>query len=138
MSIGRILALDYGTKNIGLASCDELGIAVRPLPSIPNTNRRELRRRLRAVLDEMGIVSLVIGLPTNMDGSSGASVDRVRHFILHLQEDLSLPIREVDERLSTVEANEIWHTMNARQRRRYRTADSLAAAFILKRFLEES
>ena len=138
MSAGRILALDYGTKNIGLASCDELGVAVRPLPSIPAANRRELRRRLQAMLAAMSIDSLVIGLPVNMDGSAGPAAERARRFALQLREDLGLPVREVDERLSTVEATEIWKTMSGRQRRRYRTVDSLAAAFILKRFLEES
>jgi len=138
VSAGRILALDYGTKNIGLASCDELGVAVRPLPSIPAANRRELRRRLQAMLAAMSIDSLVIGLPVNMDGSAGPAAERARRFALQLREDLGLPVREVDERLSTVEATEIWKTMSGRQRRRYRTVDSLAAAFILKRFLEES
>ena len=138
MRRGRILALDYGSKNIGLATSDELGVVVRPLPSIPNVNRRDFLRRLRAAVKEHGIESLVVGLPLNMDGSSGESVERVRHFIEKLRQELDLPLREFDERLSTVEATEMWNEMTARQRRRYRTVDSLAAAFILERFLRES
>jgi putative Holliday junction resolvase len=135
---GRILALDYGSKNIGLASCDELGITVQPLPSLPNTGRRYLLRRIEEAVKDHDIESLVIGLPLNMDGTSGEAVRKVRAFAEFLQSELHLPLREVDERLSTVEALEMWTRMGARQQRKYRTVDSLAAALILQRYLEES
>jgi putative Holliday junction resolvase len=135
---GRILALDYGTRNIGLASCDELGITVQPLPSIPNTGRRYLLRRIVEAVRDREIESLVIGLPLNMDGTSGEAVRRVRAFAEFLRSELQLPLWEADERLSTVEALEMWMTMGARQQRKYRTVDSLAAALILQRYLEES
>lgn len=138
MRPGRVLALDFGSKNIGLAASDELGVVVRPLPSILNSNRRDLLRRLRAAIEENSIDVLVIGLPLNMDGSSGPSVQAVRRLAGFLRRQLPLPLWEVDERLSTVEAIEVWRSMNSRQRRKYRTVDSLAAAFILERFLEES
>ena len=138
MRAGRVLALDFGSKNIGLAASDELGVVVRPLPSIPNSSRRDLLRRLRAAIQENAIDALVIGLPLNMDGSSGASVQAVRRMIELLRKELHLPLFEVDERLSTVEAIEVWRTMNSRRQRGCRTVDSLAAAFILERFLEES
>ena len=137
MRAGRVLALDFGSKNIGLAASDELGVVVRPLPSIPNSSRRDLLRRLRAAIQENAIDALVIGLPLNMDGSSGASVQTVRRITELLRKELHLPLFEVDERLSTVEAIEVWRTMNSRRQRKYRTVDSLAAAFILERFLEE-
>lgn len=129
--------MDFGTKNVGLATSDELGIAIRPLPSIPNRNRRDLLHRLKTAVEELAIESLVIGIPLNMDGSSGAAVERVQRFMQLLQKDLGLPLREADERLSTVEAAEIWRGMNARQQKKYRTLDSLAAAIILERFLRE-
>jgi len=138
MGAGRILALDFGSKNVGLATSDELGVAVRPLPSILNASRRDLLRRLRAAIQEYAIDTLVIGLPLNMDGTSGPSAQVVRRLANDLRGQLPLPVWEVDERLSTVEAIEVWRTMNSRQRRKYRTVDSLAAAFILKRFLEDS
>ena len=138
MPRGRILALDYGSKNIGLATSDELGVAVRPLPSIPNRSRLDLLRRLRATVKELAIEALVVGLPLHMNGSSGEAVDRARRFMEHLRRELGLPLWEVDERLSTIEAAEVWRAMSARQQRRYRTLDSLAAALILERFLEES
>jgi putative Holliday junction resolvase len=135
---GRILALDYGSKNVGLASSDELGVVVRPLPSIPNRSRRDLLRRLGTVVRENAIESLLIGLPLNMDGTSGEAVARVRHFASFLGQEIGLPLREFDERLSTVEASEMWRSMTARRQRKYRTVDSLAAAFILERYLRET
>jgi putative Holliday junction resolvase len=138
MRRGRILALDYGSKNIGLATSDELGVAVRPLPSIPNRSRLDLLRRLRATAKELAIEALVVGLPLHMNGSFGEAADRARRFMEQLRRELGLPLWEVDERLSTIEAAEVWREMSVRQQRRYRTLDSLAAALILERFLEES
>jgi putative Holliday junction resolvase len=135
---GRILALDYGSKNVGLASSDESGLVVRPLPSLPNKSRRDLLRRLKMAIQEHHIDSLVVGLPLNMDGSRGEAVERIHHLMGQLRRELHVPLCEVDERLSTVEAMEMWRSMSARQQRRYRTVDSLAAAFILERFLKES
>ncbi len=137
MRRGRILALDFGTKNVGLATSDELGITVRPLPSIPNRNRRDLLHRLKTAVEDLAIDSLVVGIPLNMDGTSGTAVERVQRFKQLLQKDLGIPLHEVDERLSTVEAVEIWRGMNKRQQKKYRTLDSLAAAIILERFLRE-
>jgi putative pre-16S rRNA nuclease len=135
---GKVLALDYGTKNVGLACCDELGVTVRPLASLPNTGRRNLIARLRTVIEENRIQSLVVGIPRNMDGSFGDSANRVERFMTALRQELGLPLSGVDERLSTVEAQEAWNEMRPRQQRKYRTVDSLAAAFILERFLRAS
>jgi putative holliday junction resolvase len=135
---GKVLALDYGTKHVGLACCDELGVTVRPLASIPNTGRRNLIARLRTVIEENRIQSLVVGIPRNMDGSFGDSANRVERFVAALRRELGLPLSGVDERLSTVEAQEAWNEMRPRQQRKYRTVDSLAAAFILERFLRAS
>jgi putative Holliday junction resolvase len=135
---GRILALDYGTKNVGLASSDETGSLVCPLPSIPNQGRRDLLHQLQAAVRNHDIRSLVIGLPLNMDGSEGDAVRRVRRLAQQLKEKCRLPVQEVDERLSSIEASAAWHRMSSRQRRKYRTSDSLAAAFILERYLKEA
>ncbi len=137
MRSGRILALDFGTKNVGLASSDELGVTVRPLPSLPNLGRRDLLRRLKACVAELGIDALVVGIPLNMDGTPGMAVERVRRFAQMLRQELRLPLSEVDERLSTVEAQDIWRGMSTRQQKKYRTLDSLAAALILERYLRE-
>ncbi len=137
MSRGRVLALDYGKRHVGLACCDELGITVRPLDVIRNASRRKLINRLREIVSELGIDRIVIGLPVNMDGTPGEAVRQAEEFVRDLRERLNLPLVKVDERLSTVEALEIWKSMSPRRRRRYRTVDSLAAALILRRYLDE-
>jgi putative Holliday junction resolvase len=134
---GRILAVDYGEKNIGLACCDELGLTVQPLPSIPNGGPRDFLKKLRATIRTMGIQELVLGIPINMDGTQGDAVLRMEQLMTTLKAELKIPLSGVDERLSTVEAMEFWRNMNRRQQKRYRTVDSLAAAFILERYLKE-
>jgi putative holliday junction resolvase len=138
MSRGRTLAVDYGTKNIGLACSDDLGIIARPLASIPNRGRRDYVQRLREVVEELQVEQVVVGMPLNMDGSSGESMRRVTRFLQAMRAELRLPFFDIDERLSTLEALDLWRAMGPRQRKKYRTVDSLAAALILDRFLKES
>jgi putative holliday junction resolvase len=134
---GRILAVDYGAKNIGLAYSDELGLTVQPLPSAPNLGRKDFIKRLKATIQLMEIREIVLGIPINMDGSRGDPVVRMERIQEALKAALHMPVAGVDERLSTVEALEFWRELKPRQQKKYRTVDSLAAAFILERFLKE-
>jgi len=134
---GRLLAIDYGEKNIGLACSDALRMTVQPLPSIPNSGRKDFIRKIKSMVHEMDIRALILGIPLNMDGSRNDSVRRMERLMRTLQNALSLPLAGVDERLSTVEAGEYWNQMNPRQQKKYRTVDSLAAALILERYLKE-
>ena len=138
MRRGRALALDYGQRNVGLACSDDLGVTIRPLPSIPNRGRRDLLLRLSSAIADNAIDEVVVGIPWNMDGSAGDSVRRVQRFMEMLRARLDLPLHGIDERLSTIEAHEVWRTLRPKQQKKYRTVDSLAAAFILERFLKES
>jgi len=138
MSKGRVLSVDYGLKNVGLACCDELRVTVRPLASIPNRGHRDLLSRLLSTVREHRISHIIVGMPMNMDGSSGDAARRVEHFMRLMRTELGMSLTAVDERLSTIEATELWREMSPRQQRRYRTVDSVAAAFILERFLAES
>ena len=133
----RILAVDYGKKNIGLACSDELGLTVQPLASIPNLGRRDFLIRLKGAVTKLGIEELVLGIPLNMDGTRGDAVQQMERLISALRAELRLPVTGVDERLSTVEALEFWQNISPRRQKRYRTVDSLAAAFILERYLGE-
>jgi putative Holliday junction resolvase len=134
---GRILAIDYGDRNIGLACSDEAGITVQPLPSIPNLGRRDFLRSVRTTIREMDIRQLVLGMPLNMNGTRGEAFERMQHLMKALQDTLQLPTTGMDERLSTVEAVELWKELSPRRRKKYRTVDSLAAALILERYLKE-
>ncbi len=130
--------MDYGTKLVGLACCDELGVAVRPLPPLRNRSHRELMLQIRASVQTNDIEAIVVGIPLNMDGTSGKAAGRVERFMRRLQTELNLPLEGVDERLSSVEALERWKEMSPRQQKKYSSMDSLAAALILERYLRES
>jgi putative holliday junction resolvase len=134
---GKILAVDYGEKNIGLAHSDALGLTVQPLPSLPNLGQKDFLKRLKTTIRAMDIQKLVLGMPINMDGTHGDSVIRMERVRDALINALKLPLVDVDERLSTVEALEFWRNMSSKQQKKYRTVDSLAAAFILERYLKE-
>ena len=135
---GRILAVDYGEKNIGLAYCDELGLTVQPMPSMPNLGTANLMKKLRAVAGTLAIQEIVLGIPYKMDGTRGDAAQRMEKLLEALKAALKIPISGVDESLSTVEAMEVWQGMNRKQQKKYRTVDSLAAAFILERHLKET
>jgi putative holliday junction resolvase len=135
---GKILAIDYGDKNIGLACSDALGLTVQPLPSFPNRGRKDFLQRLKTTVHTMDIKEIVLGIPVNMDGTLGDSAVRMDRIKKALKAALCMPLTGVDERLSTVEALEFWRDMGPKQQKKYRTVDSLAAALILERYLEEN
>jgi len=132
-----MLALDYGKRHIGLALSEELGVTIQPLPSIPNRGRRALIAHLQEVIRERHIEHVVIGMPVNMDGTSGEAARDAEGLREELGARLGLPVAAVDERLTTVEALEAWRSLSPRRRKRYRTVDSLAAALILRRYLDD-
>jgi putative pre-16S rRNA nuclease len=136
MGCGRVLAVDYGSRNVGIACSDEMRMTVTPLPSLRYVSRAQLIQTLKAKIVEAGIGELVIGVPYNMDGSSGPAVQRIERFVNELRGVLAIPLNKTDERLSTIEALEVWNGMSPKQRRKYRTVDSLAAALILERYLD--
>lgn len=135
---GRILAVDYGEKNIGLAYCDALGLTVQPMPSMPNFGTANLLKKLRAIMRTLDIQEIVLGIPFKMDGTRGDAALRMEQFMEELKAALKIPISGVDELLSTVEATEFWRSMNKKRQKKYRTVDSLAAALILERHLKEN
>jgi putative Holliday junction resolvase len=133
----RILAVDYGKRNIGLAYSDELGLTVQPLPSLANAGFKKFLKSLRSAIEQLHIQKLVLGMPFNMDGSKGESAIEMERLLDALKAELQIPVCGFDERLSTVEALDFWRNMNLKQQKRYKTIDSLAAAMILERYLGE-
>jgi putative holliday junction resolvase len=133
----RVLSVDYGQKNIGLAYSDELGLTVQPLPSIPNSGNKDFVKKLRELVPRMDIGEIVLGIPLNMNGTRGEAVLRMEQLLEALKRTLDIPIIGFDERLSTVEALDLWKELSSRRQKKYRTVDSLAAALILERYLKE-
>jgi putative pre-16S rRNA nuclease len=133
----RVLAIDYGTRAIGVAISDELQITSRPLLTIRRgkTGWRPLDRICELVHEhEVGL--LLVGLPLRMDGTRGDAARRVEGLIDALRERLSLPVVGVDERLTSREADAILRERGAGLRERRERSDELAAAIILQQYLE--
>jgi putative Holliday junction resolvase len=134
----RVMAVDYGTKAIGLAICDELQLTVRPLATIrrEKRDRKQVAERIAHLVTEHEIGSLVVGLPLNMDGTRGGAVEKVERFITDLQEQLSIPIMTIDERLTSYEADQILREMGVGPKERKARSDEYAAVLILQDYLD--
>jgi putative Holliday junction resolvase len=132
----RILALDFGSKNIGLAVTDELGVTAQGLPTLRRTNKRNDLDHLRRVIKQYGVGELVMGLPLRMSGQEGIQADRVHEFAEVLRARFKLPVHLFDERLTSVEANRVLRESEMGIRRRAEVVDQLAAVLILQSYLE--
>ena len=99
------LGVDYGTKRIGLALADELGIAL-PLGTIPGVDFSDWLEKMKQVMNERKVDELVIGYPIHMDGVVGKRAKEVDVFISELAKEFNLPVHRVDERLTSVAAAE--------------------------------
>ena len=132
----RFLALDFGSKTIGLAVSDELGITAQGLPTLRRTNKRNDLDHLRRIIKQYGVSELVMGLPLRMSGEEGIQAGRVHEFAEVLRARFKLPVHLFDERLTSVEANRVLRGSEMGIRRRAEVVDQLAAVLILQSFLE--
>lgn len=130
----KMLAVDYGFSRVGLAVCDEGGTLARPLKTISNHGHRRLARQISDISADLGVETIVVGLPLNLDGSRGKQASKVERFVEVMKEGTALPIVLHDERLSTETARE---RLDAAGRGGGSTdLDSAAAAVILQDFLD--
>ena len=134
-SEGRIIAIDPGTKRIGVAVCDERRIAVRPLPIVERTSWKKLLIKIRDILTEFDAVGLVVGLPYNFDGTEGEMSSEARKLARNFALSLDIPVFLQDERATTYEARGKLWSRGATDVELAKTLDSEAAAIILSDFL---
>ncbi|MBC8138944.1 MAG: Holliday junction resolvase RuvX [Fibrella sp.] len=132
----RFLAIDYGTKRIGLAACDELEFGAYPLTTIHRSRslRHDLGEILRLATGEQ-IQAIVIGLPLNADGSHGPSAQAATEFSRALSKMTTLPISLHDEYGTTADAEEMMLEADISRAKRREKIDQMAAASILRSFL---
>lgn len=137
---GRVLAIDYGQKRLGLAISDALRVTSRPLATWKRSNLRRDLARLRDFCKEEDVSLIVIGLPLRMKGESGAMTGEVNRFAEKVRAEVGRPVELVDERLSSWEAaEELKATRAGRarlQRAKSRDLDEVAAAVILREYLQ--
>ena len=132
----RLLGIDLGTKTIGLSLSDaQLHIAT-PLKTLKRTKFRDNAAELLNILAEHNIGGIVIGLPLNMDGSSGPRVQATKAFARNLENVANVPIIFWDERLSTVAVTRTMLEADLSRKRRGELVDKMAAAYILQGALD--
>jgi putative Holliday junction resolvase len=131
---GRVLAIDYGRKRLGLAISDELGVTSRPLTTLTRTNRRDDLRRLRLLARENGVRCIIVGIPLRLDGAASEMAAEATRFAARLAQNLGMPVELADERLTSWEAAQYSPAKQSKSGKRS-SRDDVAAAIILRDYL---
>lgn len=133
---GRILSLDVGSKTIGLAVSDPLGVTAQGLETLRRKNKRTDFEQLRRIMAQYEVREIVVGYPLHMSGDPSAQSRRVSEFADELRQRFQLPVHLWDERLTSTQANRVLRESEMSIRRRAEVVDRLAAVLILQSFLE--
>lgn len=133
---GRILALDVGSKTIGRAVSDPLGITAQGLETIRRKNKRTDFEQLARTIAEYGVREIVVGYPLHMSGAVGTQSLKMKEFAEELSRHFGLPVHLWDERLTSAQANRLLRETEMSIRRRAQVVDKLAAVLILQSFME--
>ena len=132
----RILALDHGTKRMGVAISDELGMIAQPLEFIPAEPFAKFLDRLKEILRKKQVELILVGMPRNMDGSYGPAALKVQECVAVLKDAVAIPIKTLDERLTSVQAHRFLTEAEVRGRQRKDKVDKSAAAILLQSYLD--
>lgn len=132
----RILAIDHGTKRMGIALSDDMGMMAHPLEFIPAEPFKEFLARLKEIIHERQVELILVGMPRNMDGSYGPAALKVREFVAVLNETTAVPIKTWDERLTSAQANRFLIQADVRREKRKEKVDGAAAALLLQSYLD--
>ena len=134
----RILGLDYGSKTVGVAMTDALGMTVQPYKTIQRDRESKLRQTLSEIaeiVEQYQIKKIVMGLPLNMDDTEGDRAAKTRDFAEKLKLRVAVPIEFTDERLTTMEAEEILDQSGIPRSEQKKGIDQVAAQLILEQYL---
>ena len=134
----RMLGVDYGDARIGLSVSDELETLASPLVTLKSESMRKNIDAVAEAAAEEKVLRIVIGLPLNMDGSEGARASKTRSFGRVLEKVSGLPVEYFDERLTSVEAEEIMESVGVKKNKRKNLVDRIAAQLILQSYLDAS
>ena len=136
----RIMGLDFGSRTVGVAVSDALLITAQGIEIVRREQENKLRRtlaRIEELIKEYEVEKIVLGLPRNMDGSSGERVEKTMEFKAMLERRTQLEVIMWDERLTTVAADRLMMEANVRREDRKKYVDSIAATFILQGYLDK-
>ena len=134
----RILGLDYGSKTVGVALTDETETIASPFETIFRKEENKLRRtlaRIKEIADEYGVSEVVLGYPVRLNGCESAQTEKTLAFKALLEKRLQKEVALMDERLTTLEAEEVLTELGVPKREQKRHIDAIAASIILKDYL---
>lgn len=132
----RIMGLDYGTKRIGVAMSDELLLTAQGSKTIFNTSAAESISAIAKLVAENGVIEVVVGLPISMNGTHSQKTKEVIEFAENLAKSLSVPVKTLDERLTTAQAERALLEADMSRGKRKRLNDMVAAQLILQGYLD--
>ena len=128
----RLLGVDHGNKNIGIAICDENQMVATPFKIIKKTKFAKFLNEINQIISENSIKGIVVGKPINMDGTLGKSSQSASDFSINLSKNITIPISMWDERLSSEGSFKITEKLGTNSSNRAKKLDKNAAAFILQ------
>ena len=137
----RTLGLDYGSKTVGVAVTDPLGLTAQGVEIIRRQKENHLRKtyqRIKELCEQYDVEKIVLGLPLNMDDTMGDRAEKTLEFKKELERRLSVPVLLVDERLTTVEAIEIMDDAGIKVSEREKYVDMIAATIILQDYMNSN
>jgi putative holliday junction resolvase len=134
--LGRVMALDVGSKRIGVAVTDPLGITAQGLDTIQRKNKRTDFAALREVFTKYSVKEIVVGLPLRLSGAEGTQSEKMRLFADALHAHFGLTVHLWDERWTSTEANRLLRETDLSIKKRGQAVDRMAAILILQSWME--
>lgn len=131
----RALAIDLGKKRIGIAVSDALGITLRPLEVLRRSSDQNLIDRIKTIVADLEVETVVVGLPLRMDGTVGDAASAVLRFVERLSSELRIKVATQDERLTSYEAEQQMMELGLDREQRKGRSDEFAAMIILRDYL---
>jgi putative Holliday junction resolvase len=132
----RILGLDIGDRTIGVAVSDPLGFTAKGVTTIRRKSEEKDLEELKKICEEYKVETIISGLPKNMNGTLGPQSEKVISFCKLIEENIKLPIKMWDERLTTVAAHRVMLEADLSRSKRKKIVDKMAAMYILQGYLD--
>ena len=133
---GRVIAIDLGSRRIGVAVSDGLRMTAQPLETVPRHGGQRDLDAIAALVRAHDAERIVLGLPLDPEGERGRAAKSVEAFAARLRAAVGVPVELIDESFSTVEAEEVLLAADVSRARRREVVDKMAAAVILRRWLD--
>jgi len=132
----RIMCLDVGTKRIGVALSDELGITAGAHSTIERNGLKRDIKKIHEIIKSNNVEKVVVGMPYNLDGTEGKMANTVRELIKALQSSITIDVQEWDERFSTMAVSRVMNQTEMSRKKKLKVIDELSAVYILQGYLD--